>query len=63
MEIQWNLMRCNGNSINFNENVLKHRVQSINFIDNHYIFNEKILPLVGVLASKNIENSIKIVKW
>lgn len=31
-----------------------------NFIEGHYIFDEKILPIVGLITSKNIDYSIKI---
>ena len=54
------LEKINVNCHNINYKLIAYEVND--FIDNHYIFNEKILPLVGVLASKNIENSIKIVK-
>ncbi len=30
------------------------------FVNDHYIFNEKILPLVGVVSSKNIEETITL---
>ena len=34
----------------------------LNFDNKHYIFDEKILPLVGIIPSKNIENSIELTK-
>ena len=34
----------------------------LNFDNQHYIFDEKILPLVGIIPSKNIENSIELTK-
>jgi len=33
-----------------------------NFNPNHYIFDEKILPLVGIILSKGIDNSIQLAK-
>jgi sulfoacetaldehyde dehydrogenase len=32
------------------------------FDNEHYIFDEKILPLVGIIPSKNIENAIELAK-
>jgi len=34
----------------------------LNFDSKHYIFDEKILPLVGIIPSKNMENSVELVK-
>ena len=33
-----------------------------NFDFNHYIFDEKILPLIGIIKSKNIDNAIELVE-
>ena len=33
-----------------------------NFEFNHYIFDEKILPLIGIIKSKNIDNAIELVE-
>ena len=34
----------------------------LNFDSKHYIFDEKILPLVGIIPSKYMENSVELVK-